>query len=374
MSKHYFIVAGEASGDLLGAELCQQIKQHDPHAQFSGMAGPQMRHAGVDALVDAETMSIVGIWEVLKHLPKIRRVMRRLQLALLEHKPDVLILIDYPGFNLRLAKFASQHGIKVFYYVSPQIWAWRAGRIKTIKQNVDHMAVLFQFERDIYRKAGVPVTLAGHPLRHMVPSNLEQHICQQQLKLDTSQQPIIGLMPGSRIQEISRLLPTLLESATQLMQRYPRAQFLLPIADSLDKSFFTQLPDNIHCITNNTYAAIKACDAVICASGTATLEVSLLQVPMVLVYKVAPLSYVIGKRLIKTPYIGLCNIVAEEPVCEELIQDQANADNITTATIKCLEDKLYRQTILSRMAQTRQRLGAGVKDQALLDSLLSYSS
>lgn len=369
MRPNIFLVAGEASGDLLGAELCQQLRKQYPNAQFRGMAGPHMRAAGVEALVDAETMSIVGIWEVLKHLSKIKRVMRTLQLSLLENKPDLLVLIDYPGFNLRLAKFAHRHGIKVYYYVSPQIWAWRSNRIKTIKQHIDHMALLFQFEKRLYQQANVPATVVGHPLRHLVPYNLQQGACRTALNISASSKPIIGLMPGSRRQEIERLLPTLLETAKIIHQKYPNALFILPIADGLDDSLFSNLPAYIHCISNDTYRAIKACDAIICASGTATLEVSLLQVPMILIYKVAPFSYWLGKKLIKTPYIGLCNIVAQQAVCEELIQDQANPQNIAAAIQRCLNDNEYRQRILSTMQSTRQRLGDGAQENALIDSL-----
>ena len=369
MKPDIFIVAGEASGDLLGAELCQQVINRYPNASFRGMAGPHMRTAGVNALVPAESMSIVGIWEVLKHLGKIKRVMRTLQLALLEKKPDILVLIDYPGFNLRLAKFAHRHGIKVYYYVSPQIWAWRSGRIKSIKQHVDHMAVLFQFEKHLYQQAYVPATVVGHPLRHLVPNNLQRDKCRQTLSITKSSSPIIGLMPGSRQQEIERLLPTLLDTSKLILKKHPQARFVLPVADSLDDSLFTNLPNHIQLIRNNTYRAIKACDAVICASGTATLEVSLLQVPMVLIYKVAPFSYWLGKKLIKTQYIGLCNIIAGQAVCEELIQDQANPTAISLAIERCLSDSDYRHKILSNMQSTRQRLGDGAKKSALLDSL-----
>lgn len=372
MSLDIFLIAGEVSGDLLGANLCQQIKQRYPQAQLRGMAGAKMRQAGVHALVESETMAIMGFWEVIKHLGKIKRVMRKIKLALLEKKPDVLVLIDYPGFNLRIAKFAQRHGIKVLFYVSPQIWAWRSGRIHTIKQYVDHMAVLFQFEKQIYRQAGVPVSVAGHPLRHLVPSHLNQLDCRKQLQLP-QKTTIIGLMPGSRRQEIERLLPVMIDTAQQLRQRHPNAQFIIPAAQGLNPELFGDLPAYVHLINNNTYASIKACDAVICASGTATLEVSLLSVPMVLIYKVAPLSYWLGKKLIKTPFIGLCNIVAGQKVCEELIQDDANPDTITQAIERCINDNTYRDEMMHRMANTRYLLGEGSDESTLLKSITRLS-
>ncbi|MDF1655685.1 MAG: lipid-A-disaccharide synthase [Coxiellaceae bacterium] len=364
------IVAGEASGDLLGADLANTLLQQNPSSQLFGMAGPKMRAAGVEALVDSETMAIVGIWEILKHLGKIKRSMRCLQLALLERKPDVIILIDYPGFNLRLADFAHRHGIKVLYYVSPQIWAWRAGRIKHIKQCVDHMAVLFPFEKKIYRQAGVPVTVVGHPLTHIVPKDLNNSDCKQLLAID-SNTPVVGLLPGSRRQEIEKLLPTMLAAAKILKQKKPGLHCVLPIASGLDKNLFKELPDYVQCVEDDTYTAIKACDAIICTSGTATLEVSLLQVPMALIYKVAPFSYWLGKKLIKTPYIGLCNIVAENMVCQELIQHDANAEKISQEILRCLDDQSYRQTMLDEMAQTLHRLGKSTNPLMINDIISS---
>ncbi len=359
------LVAGEASGDLLGADLAQSIQQQYPNTPLFGMAGPKMRAAGVEALIDSETMAIVGLWEIVKHLGKIKRSMRCLQLALLERKPDVIILIDYPGFNLRLADFAHRHGIKVLYYVSPQIWAWRSSRIKHIKQCIDHMAVLFPFEEKIYRKAGVPVSVVGHPLLHIVPSDLEKTNCRTQL--DLSHKTIVGLLPGSRRQEIERLLPTMLEAVKQIKAKQPDAEFVLPIASGLDHTLFNDLPDYVKCINDDTYTAIKSCDAIICTSGTATLEVSLLQVPMVVIYKIAPLSYSIGKRLVKTPFIALCNIIAEKMVCQELIQHEANANKISEEILRCLNDQAYRQTMLDDMALTRQRLGGAANSNAIVE-------
>ncbi|MDF1797020.1 MAG: lipid-A-disaccharide synthase [Coxiellaceae bacterium] len=359
------LVAGEASGDLLGADLAQSILQQYPNTKLFGMAGPKMRAAGVEALVDAETMAIVGIWEIIKHLGKIKRSMRCMQLALLERTPDVIILIDYPGFNLRIADFAHRHGIKVLYYVSPQIWAWRSGRINHIKQIVDHMAVLFPFEKKIYRQAGVPVTVVGHPLTHIVPQDVNTTDCKQKLGLDCKK-TVVGLLPGSRRQEIDKLLPTMLAAAAILKQKKPDLQCVLPIASGLNKRLFNDLPDYVQCIEDDTYTAIKACDAVICTSGTATLEVSLLEVPMVLIYKVAPFSYWLGKKLIKTPYIGLCNIIAEKMVCQELIQHDANAEKISQEILQCLDDKTYRENMLNEMAHTLQRLGGNSQNNALL--------
>ncbi|MDF1761420.1 MAG: lipid-A-disaccharide synthase [Coxiellaceae bacterium] len=363
------LVAGEASGDLLGADLAQSLLQHNPDTKLFGMAGPKMRAQGVEALIHSETMAIVGIWEIVKHLGKIKRSMRCMQLALLERKPDIIILIDYPGFNLRIADFAQRHGIKVLYYVSPQIWAWRSGRINHIKKCVDHMAVLFPFEKKIYRKAGVPVTVVGHPLTHIVPHDLNTVDSKRQLGL-ANKKTVVGLLPGSRRQEIEKLLPTMLAAAELIRQKKADLQCVLPIASGLDKHLFKDLPDYVQCVEDDTYTAIKACDAVICTSGTATLEVSLLQVPMTVIYKVAPLSYSLGKRLVKTPYIALCNIIAEKMVCQELIQHDANAEKISQEILHCLDDKAYRQTMLDEMAQTLQRLGGSSQNNALLQIIL----
>lgn len=353
------IVAGEASGDLLGAHLAKAILSLRPHTELIGMGGTQMQSAGVNILIDSDKLAVVGIWEVLKHFSDIRAAMRALKHLFKTDPPDLVIFIDYPGFNLHMAKQAKRAGIKVLYYVSPQIWAWRYGRIKKIKKYVDHMAVLFAFEEALYRKENMPVSFVGHPLVDVVTPSLTPDEAAKQFELDTNK-PIIALFPGSRHSEISRLMPVIMSAAKQIQTEVPEAQFVLPLAVSLSPSDLQDyLVPGIQVIENNTYNVLQLCDAAITASGTATLEIALQQVPMVIVYKVAPLSFWLGKKLIRIPFIGLCNIVAQEKVALELIQQDAAANTIAQETCRLLKDATHRSESLEKLTLVKQKLGGG---------------
>ena len=273
---------------------------------------------------------------------------------------DLLILEDYPGFNLPIADWAHQKGIKTFYYVSPKIWAWNYRRIKRIRRAVDHMAVLFPFEVNIYQKENIPVTYVGHPMLQQVKvSKPAQALCEK-WNCD-KKHPIIGLLPGSRIQEIQLILPILIKTKTRLKQQYPNAQFLLALAHSLKKEIVQPyLDDDIHLIEGDTYNMVSLCDVVLCASGTATLEVALLQKPLVIVYRVNWLTAFIGRMVVRINHIGLCNIVAETEVAKEFIQEAATPENITQETMALLNDQEYRKQVLQKL----QRLRALMLEQA----------
>ncbi|MDO8953454.1 MAG: lipid-A-disaccharide synthase [Gammaproteobacteria bacterium] len=380
MSRILF-VAGEASGDAHASEVAKALKLQQPGITLVGIGGQKMREAGVEIIFDASEIAVVGIVEVIKHYPAIKRAWNKAVDQLKNHRPDLIILVDYPGFNLRLAKLAKQMGIKVLYYISPQIWAWHQSRITKIKQTVDHMAVIFPFEVAFYSKANIPVTYVGSPLAESVipigKDNAKRQIIPSLLEGEgqgegASPFPIIGLLPGSRKSEISRLMPLLLESAKALKAIYPNAQFLLPIASTLSEADFQQfLPppiagevdmrslsgEGIRIIKNNSHAAIEACDVIICSSGTVTLEAAILSTPMVLIYKTAKITYELGKRLIKIKYIGLCNILADRPIVPELIQDNANVKSIVAHTRKLLEDQVCREQTLKDLAWVREQLG-----------------
>ncbi len=295
------IVAGEASGDLHGADLVKTLTQRRPDCGFFGMGGPAMREAGVELLADASELAVVGLFEVLAHYPRIRRALRRLERTLQDRRPDLLILVDYVEFNLQLARCAKRLGIKVLFYISPQVWAWRSRRVKKIGARVDRMAVLFPFEVEIYQRHGIPVTYVGHPLvSHAQPSMGRDEVLQG-FGLDALR-PIVGLLPGSRRIEIKRLLPLLIDTAALLQGRIPDAQFLLPLASTLDASDVAPyLPEDrgIAVIQGHTYDVMQVCDALIAAAGTATLEAALIGTPMAIVYKVSPLSYPILIRCFK---------------------------------------------------------------------------
>lgn len=356
------IVAGEASGDIYGADLARETVKLDPNLHFFGIGGERMREAGVETLVDSSEMAVVGLVEVLKHFNVISSAFLKLKKILLNEPPDLLILIDYPGFNLRLAKIAKKAGVKVLYYISPQIWAWRQGRVRKIARLVDHMAVILPFEAPFYERAGVPVTFVGHPMLDMVQVSMERDQAAASFGLDPARQ-IVGLFPGSRRNEIDRLLPVIVGSAVRLKQLFPGIQFVLPLASTLSADAITpQLVNaglDVIITRERIHDMIRACDAVISVSGTVTLEIALVGTPMVIIYKLSPLTYQLAKRLVKVPNIGLCNIVAGETVVQELIQDQANPERIATEIERLLTDNSYAGSVSGKLRSIWNKLGNG---------------
>lgn len=328
MSHHIYIVAGEASGEAHAARLVAALKQLQPAIFVNGIGGNKMRAAGAEISIDFDELAVMGLVEVIKRYPKIKGIFNQVVAELRRQPPDLLILVDYPGFNLKLAKQARKLGIKVLYYISPKIWAWRAGRIKQIKRDVYHMAVLFPFEQQLYESAGVPVTCVGHPLVDAVQSSLSQQAARQKFSLDNATR-VVGIFPGSRRSEISMLLPIMLEAAERIQQRHFPLQVVIPQAPGIDASYLQQYVQgsklSVKIIQDDFYEVITACDAIVAASGTVTLEIALLGVPHFIIYKVSPWSYRILKRLVKIPYVGLCSIVTKQPVIKELLQDEVTA-------------------------------------------------
>jgi lipid-A-disaccharide synthase len=366
MPKNIMIVAGEASGDIYGAGLIRAVHAIDPAFRFFGIGGARMREAGAETFVDSADMAVVGLVEVLRHFGVIAPAFLHLKRILQSDPPDLLILIDYPGFNLRLAKVAKQAGVKVLYYISPQIWAWRQGRVKKIKKLVDHMAVILPFEAPFYERAGVPVSFVGHPMADRVKTELSHAEAASSFGLDPSR-PIVGLFPGSRRSEVNRLLPVILEAAQRLQQQFPDVQFALPLASTLSDGDLApylgerQLPITI--TRERIHDLIKACDAVISVSGTVTLEIALVGTPLVIIYKLAPLTYQLAIRLVKVDHIGLCNIVAGETVAQELIQDDASPQRIAHEIGRILSDPQYADGLKNSLTSVRERLGGGGSDQ-----------
>ncbi len=360
MTRRIMIVAGEASGDIYGADLVTESNKLATDIHFSGIGGTRMREAGVETLVDSSDMAVVGLVEVIKHFDVISSAFRKLKQILLDTPPDLLILIDYPGFNLRLAKVAKKAGVKVLYYISPQIWAWRQGRVKKIARLVDHMAVILPFEAAFYEKAGIPVTFVGHPMLDLVKVAIDRSAAATSFNLDPAQK-IVGLFPGSRRNEIERLLPVIIGAATKLKERFPDIQFILPLASTLSNDdIIPQLKAaglGVTTTRDRIHDMIRACDAVISVSGTVTLEIALVGTPMVIIYKLSPLTYQIAKRLVKVPNIGLCNIVAGETVVKELIQDDANSEEIATEISALLTNQSYHSSIVGKLGEVRSKLG-----------------
>lgn len=351
------LMAGEPSGDALGAALAKAIHNANPDIQLSGMGGHQMRAAGVDILVNSDELAIIGVLEVLKHLGHLSRIKKQLKQYFSEQKPDLVIFIDYPGFNLHMAKHAKKADLKVLFYVSPQIWAWRYGRIKKIRKSIDRMAVLFQFEEKIYQKENIPVSFVGHPLVEKIIPTLTKEQAYEQFNLSPNQ-PIVGLFPGSRHQEISRLLPAMIETVKLLKTEMPEVQWVLPLASNLSlDDIKNYLIPEIKVIQNNTYNFMPLCHAAIAASGTVTLEIGLNQIPLTIIYKVTKFSYWLGKTLLYIPYIGLCNIVAEERIAQEFIQDAVIPEKIAAEVKRLLLDNPYRQNIIEKLGKVKASLG-----------------
>lgn len=356
------IIAGEASGDLHGSALVREAHSLDPNLQFFGIGGSLMRAQGVETLVDAREMAVVGLVEVLAHFSTIFRAFRKMEKILKQNPPDLLILIDYPDFNLRLAKIAKSAGVKVLYYISPQVWAWRVGRVKKIARVVDRMAVVFPFEVPFYEKEGLPVFFVGHPLVDSVRPTMSREAAQTAFSIDPNRRTV-GLFPGSRKQEIRTHLPILLESARLLHERFPELQFILPLASSLERgdvaSFLEDSGLDVTLVEGKGYDVMQVCDAIISVSGTVTLEVALMGVPMVIIYRVSPLTYQAAKRLIRVDHVGICNIVADRRVVRELIQHEAQPEIIAEEISRILTDSCYADAIRSGLSEVRTRLGRG---------------
>ena len=354
--------AGESSGDQHAANMFLELKKHQPDIKGFGMGGAKMALAGIDIRYDSGSIGVIGVVEVLKHYSEIRRALKLIQQLVSTERPDLLVCVDYKEFNLKLARFAKQCGVKVLFYVSPQVWAWRPGRVKTYGKAIDMMAVIFPFETTYYDAENVPVRYVGHPSVdkvHPQRSRLEDMAI---FNLDESN-PVIGLLPGSRANEINRLLPIMLAAAEILQARIPGIQFMLPQADSISdellESYMDRSPVKITVIKNQPYDVIQCCDVVMTTSGTATIEIALLNVPMVITYKLAALTYWLGRWLVNTPFIGLPNIILGKGFIKELIQYEATSENLAEEIQRILTDKFYADQMRDNLKQVKQQLGQG---------------
>ena len=364
-SPRIFIVTGEASGDLHGAHLMRSLKKRLPQAQMFGVGGAHLAAEGVTLVSSSDELAVVGVTEVLKKLKTDYAVFKKLSRFLKDERPDLLILVDYPDFNLRLAKVAHKLGIRVVYYISPQVWAWRSSRVKLIQKIVTKMIVIFPFEQEFYRRHGVEVEWVGHPLVETVRSSLTKTDFCQQHALDPNT-PLLGLLPGSRESEVERLLPLMLDTAQRIQDQQPETQFLLPVASSLSRSSsFSALPEWITQIHGQTYEAIAAADVVITASGTVTVETTLLETPMLITYIVSPLTFWIGYFFIKVRQIGMVNLIAGKEVAKEFIQKYATPDAVAQEALRLLRNPAAREEIRRELRAVREKLGEpGATDRA----------
>ena len=337
--KCVMVVAGEASGDQHGAKLVKAMRRSDPDIFFCGIGGNDLAEAGVRILVDAATLTVVGITEVISKLPVIYRSMVVAKKLLQSLKPDLLILIDFPDFNLRLAETAKKEGIRVLYYISPQIWAWRPGRVQKIGRLVDHMAVILPFEADFYAAHDIPVTFVGHPLLDDHTDYMMDHS-----EIPSAANNLIGLLPGSREVEIRRLLPVMLDAAETIHTRDPSLKFIVSVAPTIDSRMLKAIISErkVTCSVNFCSEPVSRifpqCRLVVAASGTVTLQAAISGIPMVIIYKVSPISYWLGRALIRVDHIGLINLIAGRRLVPELIQDQASAEGIAQQVFELLAD------------------------------------
>jgi lipid-A-disaccharide synthase len=355
------IIAGEASGDLHGANLVQAMQNLHPRLFFFGIGGRALRRVGVRTVIDGEELAVVGITEVFSKIPFIKKSLALTHTMLRELQPDLLILIDFPDYNLRVAKLAKQLGIPILYYISPQIWAWRPGRVKKIGRLVDHMAVILPFEVDFYRKHDIPVTFVGHPLLDTSINSSEAP------KSETKKETLtIGLLPGSRSKEVKRHLEPLLQAAHRLAGRHRQLRFLLSAAPSVDFELFEQplqqLEGRIPLIIvrdsdSGASQVIKSSDLVVAASGTATLETALAAKPMVIIYKVSPTSYLLGRLLVRVKHVGLINLIAERKLVPELLQAEVTPSKIADQVSEMIQSPARLEDIAKELKLACRKLG-----------------
>lgn len=358
----YYIIAGEASGDLHGSNLMKALKQKDPNAEFRFWGGDLMANQSGTLVKHYRDLAFMGFLEVAMNLRTILNNIKFCKEDIKNNKPDILILVDYPGFNLRIAKFAKEQGIKVVYYISPQLWAWKEGRVEIIKKYVDEMMVILPFEEDFYKKHGVESHFVGHPLLDAI-STLED-ITTENFKRENglNEKEIIALLPGSRKQEVEKMLQIML-SVRPYFKEY---QFVIAGAPSLPKEFYEKyVDDNVHFVSNKTYDLLRCSKAALVTSGTATLETALLNVPEVVCYRGSKVSYAIAKRLVKNiKYISLVNLIMNREVVKELIQNDLNTNNLVDELKKILSTE-KRFEVFRDYELLREKLGGkGASDHA----------
>lgn len=368
------ISVGEASGDLHGASIAAELKKIKPNVKMFGMGGKAMRNAGVELSHDFADLDVMGFVEVIKNLPRFFRLRDELVEIMKKEKPDVLLIIDYPDFNIRLAKCAKELGIPVLSYIPPSAWAWRKGRAKTVAKLVDRIASIFPFEAEVYRNAGAAVTFVGHPLIDIVKPSMSKDEAYQFFVVDP-EKPIVLLLPGSRKQEIASLLPIMLESAGKMLQENPNCQFFLPVASTISREMLQSILNSykvkVHLTNENIYDLMNIADTAIAASGTVTLEAAILGLPVVVVYKMSAITYFIGRLLVKIPHISLPNIVMEERMIPELLQDDVTAENVAKEAMRLLKTDPSAQTVRQKLRLMKEKLGTEGAVKRVAEEVLS---
>jgi lipid-A-disaccharide synthase len=356
----YYVIAGEASGDLHASRLIRAIKQNDSDASIRAWGGDLMENEGAILVKHYRDLAFMGFTEVLLNLRTILSNMKFCKKDMIEFNPDVVIFVDYPGFNIPMASFAKKNGLKTAYYISPQIWAWKEKRVHTIKKVVDKMMVILPFEKDFYKKWNYEVEYVGHPLIEIIDgfrdsSNVEK--VKQELGLKDNKK-VVALLPGSRIQEIRKKLPIMLEATKE----FPDLIFILAQAASLSDDLilqYTKNYPNVQVVKDQTYALLSIADAALVTSGTATLETALFKIPEIVCYKGSPISYQIGKKLIKVPFISLVNLIMGKKVVQELIQDELTSNNIKKELQKIISPGSVRELMIDDFNKLHSQLSTG---------------
>lgn len=353
--------AGEASGDMHAAAVAAELKRIMPDADLFGMGGADMRKSGVRIIYDIENLGIIGVVEVIRHIPLFFRLRAFLKKAMVEEKPDVLVCVDYPGFNMKLAHVAKELGIPVIYYIAPTIWAWNKGRAKNIVRDVEQVASIFPFEAEAYRKAGARVTFVGHPLADTVKPSMSFEEAMDYFHGNPDKKRVL-LMPGSRKNEVAGLLPVMIQAAEKLAEK-EECQFFIPRASTISKEMLLSIIGktslSIEITEGHQYDLMQICTACVASSGTATLETALMELPTVLVYKLAPFTWFLANLLVHVKYAGLPNLLLGREVTPELLQDRARAENIVSILLPWLQDEKARQKNIEEIREVRKALGSG---------------
>ena len=375
MAAKFLIVAGEASADMYGAEVARALRRKFDNAQFYGLGGPRMRNAGVELEGDISKTAVVGPFEALSSLGILYSVFRRLADRAEAEPPSAAVLIDFPDFNLRLAKRLKHAGVPVVYYVSPQVWAWREGRVKQIQELVNKMLVILPFEEEIYRKAGVDVEFVGHPLIDMVRATKSKEEFCDDHGID-ARKTIVALLPGSRRKEVRFVLPTMCEAAVLILAKKPDAQFVLPLASDLDRKFVQEMIHGVpvKVIANDTYNAVRYARTAIVASGTATLETALLGTPEVIVYRISQATWMLGKFLLRVRLFGIVNIILGEEVVPELFQDKMTPQAVSQTALRLMDDVWIQSRIRANYEKLRRQLGSGNVAERVADAVAKLAN
>ncbi len=364
------IIAGEASGDLHGSGVVRELKRLSPEVSVFGVGGEKMKREGMELIYHINELGFMGFVEVLKHLPFIRTMEHTLEQIVRFKKPDVLLLIDYPGFNLRFARIAKRYGVKIVYYISPQVWAWHRSRVKTIRELVDLMLVIFPFETEFYRAEGVDAEFVGHPLLEVLESRLNRQNFCKRFGLD-ERKPIIALLPGSRKQEIDDIFSEML-SAARMISAQKDAEIVVGLAPTLEEKYLQTLYHlkGVHIIQGMTYEVMAHADLALVTSGTATLETACFGTPMFVVYKTSWLTYGIGRLLVNLKNIGLVNIVAGKTVAPEFIQHRATAKKLAKEAVRLLNDEKRLKDMRAELSMVKGLLGTVGASQRVAERIM----